>query len=165
MTRSAHAVYTIGYAGHTITSFINELEMRHIGVLLDIRRTPISRKKGFSKRALRCAVEAAGMTYIHLPQLGSPKELRVSLSTSKDYSAFFAEYRLYLSQQSQAVDHASEIAATHSTCLMCVEQHSDECHRSVVADAILANMPSKATVYHLPLAPRARGAAIAAEAV
>lgn len=88
MAQSKRQLYTIGYAGHSLESFIQILQAKHISLILDIRMTPISRKKGGSKTALSQAMEAAGITYQHLRALGSPKELRQQLSAEGNYEAF-----------------------------------------------------------------------------
>jgi uncharacterized protein (DUF488 family) len=55
-----------------------------IDVLLDIREIPISRRRGFSKTALRQTVEGAGIAYRHERRLGSPKVLRHKLRSDGD---------------------------------------------------------------------------------
>jgi uncharacterized protein (DUF488 family) len=44
---------TIGYEGREINEFVKYLKQYNISCLIDIREIPISRKKGFSKSALR----------------------------------------------------------------------------------------------------------------
>src|ERR1051326_13124 len=131
MGRNARHLYTIGYAGHTLESFIQALQAKHISVVLDIRMTPISRKKGFSKTALSQAIEAAGIHYQHLRTLGSPKELRQHLYTEGDYEAFFKAFRVYLGSQKESLHQAAELVSALPVRLMCVEQCPGECHRSV----------------------------------
>jgi len=62
-------LYTIGYEGLDISSFVEELREQKIRVLIDVRELPLSRKKGFSKSALNTVVTAAGVKYIHLRDL------------------------------------------------------------------------------------------------
>jgi len=87
------SLYTIGYAGHTIDTFVATLQQYQISALLDIRMTPISRKKGFSKTRLQMALEDANIGYYHLRTLGSPSSLRKKLYEDKDYPAFFQAFR------------------------------------------------------------------------
>ncbi|MDR1430587.1 MAG: DUF488 domain-containing protein, partial [Propionibacteriaceae bacterium] len=44
--------------------------------LVDVRQTPISRKRGLSKTALGAALSEAGIDYIHLRELGNPRDNR-----------------------------------------------------------------------------------------
>lgn len=150
MRSRKHVLYTIGYAGHTLNTFIQTLQAKHVSVLLDIRMTPISRKKGFSKSALHQALYDAGITYRHIRTLGSPAELRHSLHTNKDYNAFFASFRAYLQCQEQSLHQAAELVELEQVCLMCVEKCPDECHRSIVADAIVDTLGCGVAIQHLP---------------
>jgi uncharacterized protein (DUF488 family) len=149
MRQPKRPLFTIGYSGHTIASFIEALQAENVSLLLDIRMTPISRKKGFSKSALRQALEDSGIQYQHIRTLGSPRELRYDLYATKDYDTFFDSYRAYLADQTQSLSAAAELVTTERVCLMCVEQHSQECHRSVVAEVIADAVRSKIAVHHL----------------
>lgn len=62
----------------TLDSLIERLRAEGVEVLVDIRLNAISRKAGYSKRALAAAVEAAGIRYVHDPRLGNPKENRAA---------------------------------------------------------------------------------------
>jgi len=64
---------TIGYEGSVLPDFINTLISAGIKRLIDIREVPLSRKQGFSKRALSEALSGAGLHYAHLRALGDPK--------------------------------------------------------------------------------------------
>lgn len=150
MARQRQHLFTIGYSGYTVDSFISALQRENVTLLLDIRWTPISRKKGFSKTALRLALTDAGIRYHHLRVLGSPTELRQALYAEKDLQAFFASYRDYLNSQQSGLREAADLVTEHSVCLMCVEQCADECHRSVVAEAIKTLGRHTIQVRHLP---------------
>jgi uncharacterized protein (DUF488 family) len=150
MKRQRRPLYTIGYSGHTIDTFIATLQAQNVSLLIDIRMTPISRKKGFSKNALRQALEDSGIQYQHIRLLGSPRELRASLHEDKDYDTFFASYRAYLQHQTPSVSAAADLVTTERACLMCVEHHPHECHRSVVAKAIVDALNAQVAVHHLP---------------
>jgi uncharacterized protein (DUF488 family) len=143
-------LYTIGYSGYSLGTFIQALQDKHVALLLDIRMTPISRKKGFSKSALHQALETAGIQYQHFRSLGSPAELRRHLADDRNYSAFFTAFRQYLHSQEQSVHQAAELVATQQVCLMCVEQCPEECHRSVVAHAIAQVLDTEVCIQHLP---------------
>lgn len=50
------AFFTIGYEGRTRDEYLALLVGAAVTLLVDVRRNPISRKKGFSKRTLEPAV-------------------------------------------------------------------------------------------------------------
>jgi transcriptional regulator with XRE-family HTH domain len=66
-------LWSAGYEGRDIDSFVALLVDSRIGVVADVRLTPISRKKGFSKTRLGEALAEAGIEYTHLRGLGNPK--------------------------------------------------------------------------------------------
>ncbi|WP_405229339.1 DUF488 domain-containing protein [Lentisalinibacter sediminis] len=126
---------TIGYEGADIEQFVRTLQRARITVLVDVREFPISRRKGFSKNALRSRLEDLGIGYHHEKALGSPKELRHQLRKDWDYDYFFREYEKHLSKQSTLIDRlCGDLRG--NVALMCYERHAGECHRSSVAAAI-----------------------------
>jgi len=123
---------TIGYEKTGLDDFIASLKAEGVTTLLDIRELPISRRKGFSKRALCEAVQTAGIEYRHERGLGSPKDIRHRLYADGDYSLFFASFKTYLrSQKALLTALASELRG--GVALMCYERDPATCHRSVVA--------------------------------
>jgi uncharacterized protein (DUF488 family) len=123
---------TIGYEKTSLDDFIAALKDAGVTTLLDIREIPISRRKGFSKRTLCEAVEAAGITYRHERELGSPKDIRQRLYANGDYAQFFASFKTYLKSQ-KALLGALARELRGGVALMCYERDPSTCHRSVVA--------------------------------
>lgn len=160
--RHNHQLYTIGYSGHTSESFIHTLQSKGVRLLIDIRFTPISRKKGFSKTALAESLESVGIAYVHVRQLGSPRSLRQRLIADRDYTAFFESYREYLSEQDESLAEALELMKQSQVCLMCVEAEPHECHRDVVAHALADKISDHVVIKHIPaptaLKPKTAGA-------
>lgn len=74
--RTAGGLWSAGYEGRDIDSFLASLVGSHISAVADVRLTPISRKKGFSKTRLGEALAEAGIEYMHLRGLGNPKDNR-----------------------------------------------------------------------------------------
>ena len=86
------ALFTIGYEGRTQDEYLALLRGAGVTLLADVRRNPISRKKGFSKGTLAHGCAAVGIRYEHLPELGIASEKRKNLATQADVDALFAEY-------------------------------------------------------------------------
>jgi uncharacterized protein (DUF488 family) len=61
--------FTAGYQSHTPRTFLAMLSRNRVEVLVDVRQNPISRKSGFSKRALEDFVASRGIVYLHFPCL------------------------------------------------------------------------------------------------
>ena len=66
----APTLFTFGYEGLPIEAFIQRLRDARVELIVDVRELPLSRKKGFSKTALREHLAAAGIGYTHIPAQG-----------------------------------------------------------------------------------------------
>jgi len=121
-------LFTIGYEGTDLTDFLKTLKAAKIDVLLDIREIPLSRRKGFSKFALGQAMEAAGISYRHEKQLGSPKTIRHRLRDDGNYQQFFRDFERYLHRQLSLLE--TLIEELHgNVALLCYEKAHHQCHR------------------------------------
>lgn len=129
-------LYTSGYEGRSIESFLSTLKKHHIACLLDVREIPLSRKKGFSKTALRNHLEENDIQYIHLRQLGSPSVVRKKLKDTKNYTGFFRSMEIHLQSEQDAIDSAYRHSVQKICCLLCFEKQAEYCHRSLVAQKI-----------------------------
>ena len=135
LTTDDTKLLSIGYEGKSIECFMNVLLKNGVKVLCDVRRNPLSRKYGFSRKSLKHIAESVGILYVHVPELGIDSEDRQSLVTPEDYRALFDEYReslfsktLFLQQVYQLINNNNRVA------LMCYEQDPNFCHRTVVKD-------------------------------
>ncbi|QDU62144.1 hypothetical protein Pan216_30110 [Planctomycetes bacterium Pan216] len=129
---------TIGYGGSTVEDLLTTLTVAGIETVVDIREIPISRKRGFSKNALRDQLRSAGIAYEHFRSLGSPRELRHALRETKDYHRFFDGVAQHLRRDEPQTDLATVIALaeTRSTCLLCYCPDLTRCHRRKLLEAI-----------------------------
>ena len=132
-------LYTIGYEGKTLEKYLNELIRNNIKVLCDVRKNPLSRKYGFSKRTLQNACESLNIKYIHFPELGIISEKRQNLRTQSDYDALFCEYEnTVLEEQPNALNLLSDLVKNYKRiALTCFEASPLQCHRSKVANAVI----------------------------
>lgn len=129
------AIYTIGYEGASLDDFLRTLRQAGVTLLFDIREIPISRRKGFSKSALKQAAESAHIHYLHEKRLGSPKPIRDQLRQDHDYIAFFKHFNDYLGTQTDLLQ-ALATTLPGKVALMCYERDPDVCHRRAVAFAL-----------------------------
>lgn len=132
-------LFTIGYTGVSLDEFIVKLNESSIECLIDVREIPISRKRGFSKSALRERLEASGIKYHHFRLLGSPRSLRHEVRETEDFEKFFVSVSRHLTNadsQTQVAE-AIEMARCARSCLMCCCSDWKFCHRKCVVDEIL----------------------------
>jgi len=136
MAKRSTVLYTIGYEGTDLDAFVSRLSEFAIQRVVDVREIPLSRKRGFSKSALRKRLEEEGFEYVHSRRLGSPKELRRRLKKDNDFRSFFRAFSKYLDSNQTAIEELYEHVLDATCCLMCFERIPFKCHRSVVADRI-----------------------------
>lgn len=130
----------IGYEGLALEALIDQLQTQGVEVLVDVRLNAISRKAGYSKRALSAALDAAGIRYIHDSRLGNPKDNRAAYAetTSPDGAAARDRFRQLLSA-ADAAEGIRELAglAEHNTvALLCYEADESHCHRQQIIAAV-----------------------------
>ena len=124
--------------------------LREAGVtlLLDVRAVPSSRKPGFSKHILAASLKAAGIDYVHLRPLGTPKPGRDAVRRG-DVAAMERIYAAHMQgdEPRAALAEATALAAGRTCCLLCFEQDHRTCHRRLVAEMVTAQTGQ--TVRHL----------------
>ncbi|SEH09365.1 DUF488 domain-containing protein [Candidatus Venteria ishoeyi] len=140
-------LYTLGYEGFTLEAFINRLQAAGVTHIVDVRELPLSRKKGFSKKALSAALNDAGITYTHIKMLGCPKPLRDYLKQGGSWRTYATAFSQHLAQQTQALDDLINIACNEPVSLLCFEADFKRCHRSLVASAAVDNCQSLKIVH------------------
>jgi len=134
----AKKMHTFGYEGLNIDQFVLRLVDEGVRTVVDVRANPLSRKPGFSKRALSTHLEGAGIKYIHVVEVGCPKPVRDRYKIDRNWSIYTKGFKAYLQGQSGAIDQIAKIAAKTKICLICFEADHNFCHRSFVADAVAA---------------------------
>jgi uncharacterized protein (DUF488 family) len=134
-------VYTAGYQGHSIETFLDLLAGNRIEQLIDVRQLPFSRKPDFTKKRLQAHLEAAGIGYTHIVALGTPKPLRDDVRRTKDYQGFFEQMRALLAGQEAALQEALAIIEARRSLLLCFEADAQTCHRLTVAEELARRAP------------------------
>lgn len=129
------SIYTFGYEGLNIASYISRLKQVRIKTIVDVRQLPLSRKRGFSKRAFAEALAAADIAYVHMPTLGCPKAIRDAYKQNADWAQYTRSFLAHLKTQNAAVRELAKIARATDACLVCFEANYRECHRTFVARA------------------------------
>lgn len=142
------AVYTAGYEGKSIDSFLNSLLERGMKTIIDVRANPVSRKYGFSKNRLGYLCGKLDLNYHPMPGLGIPSKNRVGLENYASYQCLLDQYEhSILSSRSDEVTALASCMGAKSSVLVCVEEDVECCHRSRLAKAV-ANI-SGLEVIHL----------------
>lgn len=127
---------SLGYEGRSVTDLIESLRAQSVRVLVDVRLTPLSRKKGLSKTALSQALAGAGIGYVHYRQLGNPKDNREEFRQGSPASRQRYRDLLEAGPAADALRHVSELLDEGVVALLCFERDHSQCHRGVVADVL-----------------------------
>ncbi|HVN02740.1 MAG TPA: DUF488 domain-containing protein [Caulobacteraceae bacterium] len=125
---------TIGYEAATQAAVIDCLKRAGVEVLIDVRAVPSSRRAGFSKRILAASLADAGIDYVHLRALGTPKAGRQAVRAGR-VAVMEAIYAAHLAEPEAQLElgQALEIAKERPAALLCYEADAAHCHRRIVA--------------------------------
>ncbi|EJF88313.1 hypothetical protein ME1_00771 [Bartonella vinsonii subsp. arupensis OK-94-513] len=143
--------FTIGYEGKSFEDYLNQLIKNNIKLLCDVRKNPISRKYGFSKRQLEKAVNNIDIEYMHMPELGIASEKRRNLKTQKDYDRLFEDYQnTTLKNNSCAINKLYQIFLNkRRVAITCFESDVCMCHRGRIALALTQLQGWKYEIKHI----------------
>jgi uncharacterized protein (DUF488 family) len=139
---------TIGYEGCTLDGVVARLRDASVELLIDVRAVAQSRKPGFSKRQLAASLDEAGIGYVHLQGLGTPKAGRLAVRAGhpERMEVIFREHMT--SDRARAeLAQAKGLARERRACLLCFERDHKTCHRRLVAEMIVAE--TRQAVVHL----------------
>lgn len=131
--------FTVGYEHTTQAGFIAALTANNIKTLIDTRDVANSRRAGFSKKLLAASLDEAGITYLHLRPLGTPKAGRIANRAGRmdDFRRIYdASFRQPEAQL--ALLEAEDLCRANATALMCYCGDGEKCHRHIIAEALEA---------------------------
>lgn len=132
---------TVGHSTRPIDEFIALLKERGVKRLVDIRKVPLSRHNPqFNRDELPKSLSSAHIGYTHLPELGGLRHARRdSLNTGWRNLSFrgFADY-MQTPEFRVNLQELIDLAADRPTAIMCAEAVPWRCHRSLIADALVA---------------------------
>ena len=138
-----------------------------VQAVADVRRHPASRRHPhFGQRPLALALHAAGVHYVHLPELGGLREARDDSPHTALADGPFRGYADHMASDefARGLSALVRLAAAKTTAAMCAEADPAHCHRSLLADALLVRGHSVAHIVDAdPARPHALNASARAE--
>ncbi len=130
--KTSPIVFSIGYEGKSLMSFIEILLENNIAQLIDIRENPISRKPGFSKKALRKALSEAGISYKNIKDLGTDKLSRDRYKETGNIKELLKIYEKQLVKKEDYYEILKTLVNFRPSAIMCFEDDHKKCHRQSI---------------------------------
>jgi uncharacterized protein (DUF488 family) len=137
MTASPPAVWLAGYERLTLPQLIDRLAAAGVRRVIDVRDVANSRRPGFAKKLLAASLDEAGVGYVHLRALGTPKAGRDANRAGRIdefraiYERAFAEPAAQL-----ALAEAEALCRQAPSALLCYCATSGLCHRGRIGEAM-----------------------------
>ncbi|MBY0303205.1 MULTISPECIES: DUF488 family protein [Sphingomonas] len=130
-------IYTIGYEATTMAEFIAALHRAGVRRVIDVRALPLSRRPGFSKSTLAASLAEAGIGYVHLKALGTPKRGR-DAAKKGDVATLTQVYDAQLELPEAQAQAAQMLALADEmpSVLLCYECDPCHCHRTLLLQAV-----------------------------
>jgi uncharacterized protein (DUF488 family) len=135
------AILTIGHSTRTLDELVGLLRTHGVELLADVRAYPRSRRHPhFNGDTLPAALAAAGIGYRHLTALGGKREGRPDSANQGWREPAFRAYADHMDTAAFASGLATllEAAGQQRVAVMCAEAQPSHCHRSLIADALVA---------------------------
>jgi uncharacterized protein (DUF488 family) len=134
-------ILTIGHSTHGEEAFVELLQAHAVMAVADVRTIPRSRRHPhFSREALAERLPARGIRYEHFAGLGG---LRKPLKDSPNGGWRHPGFRGYADHMmtpafGEALERLIAFGETALVAVMCAEARWWQCHRQLVADALVA---------------------------
>jgi uncharacterized protein (DUF488 family) len=129
-------IFTIGYEATTMDEFIAALQRAGVERVIDVRAVPLSRRPGFSKNILAASLKDAGIDYVLLKNLGTPK-LGRDAAKKGDVATLRSVYagQLGLPEAQAEAAKMRALAEEKPSALLCFERNPEHCHRTLLLAA------------------------------
>lgn len=146
---AVYYICTIGYEGRSLDGFLRTARDMNIAKVIDVRISAKSRKKGFSRSALKDALASVCVDYIHMPELGVPQDKREYLLGARGSEKFCETYLEIIGENSAKIGDISSMMWKGRVLLLCYERNPSDCHRSALSDLIVRIFPGPVRVLHI----------------
>jgi len=137
----AEVFYTIGHSTRTLDELVAMLSAFGVSILADIRTIPKSRRNPqFNAETMRAALHRRGIGYVAVPELGGLRRARPDSPNMAWRNASFRGYADHMSTETfeSGIAQLRALNRQGTVALMCAEAVPWRCHRSLVADALVA---------------------------
>ncbi len=134
-------IWTVGHSNVKVEVLVDALRSADVQRLVDVRLVPQSRRNPqFNRDRLAATLRDGGIEYGHMPSLGgrrTPREDSTNLGLTDEGFRGFADFMATLPFES-ALRELIVGANEGPTAIMCAESAPWHCHRTLIADALVA---------------------------
>jgi uncharacterized protein (DUF488 family) len=131
----------VGHSNVSVDVLLDALRSADIQRVVDVRMFPQSRRHPqFNRERLALTLREAGIDYTHMPSLGgrrTPNEDSTNLGLKDEGFRGFADF-MATPPFERALRELLSGAREGRTAIMCAESLPWRCHRSLIADALVA---------------------------
>jgi len=135
-------LWTVGHSTRPIGKFTDVLRAHEIRLLVDVRTIPRSRHNPqFNADRLAESLKEAGLGFLHMPALGGLRKARKNSINNGWRNSSFRGYADYMQMEEfqRALEELMAYGTNTRTAIMCAEALPWRCHRSLIADALVAH--------------------------
>jgi uncharacterized protein (DUF488 family) len=137
---SATRILTVGHSTRSLDELLVLLDRHGATGLADVRTIPRSRRHPhFSREALEVSMPQHGIAYTHFPGLGGLRKPRRGSANGGWRHEGFRGYADHMQTRefSDALDALLAFATDRQVAVMCAESKWWQCHRQLIADALV----------------------------
>jgi len=141
MNSSLPVIFTIGHSTRTLDELVEILRAHGVERLVDVRTIPRSRHNPqFNREALSKALHNRHLSYRLMKSLGGLRHPRSDSMNTGWHNASFRGFADYMQTPAfeKALEKLQKLADQKPTAIMCAEAVPWRCHRSLIADALIA---------------------------
>jgi len=134
-------ILTVGHSTREWTAFVELLRAHRVERIVDVRSIPGSRHNPqFNRDTMAARLHSARIGYVYLRKLGGRRHARSDSRNMAWRNASFRGFADYMQTKEfeAGLQRLLQLAGRKRSAVMCAEAVPWRCHRSLIADALLA---------------------------
>jgi uncharacterized protein (DUF488 family) len=129
--------FTVGYEGRSLADLVELFRTARVQSVLDIRYTPLSMyRPELSKANFQRSMEVEGFDYLHVPELGVPRDVRAKAIAAGTREPIWDWYNQAVVNKYFKGNLHWFLNLGYPVAMMCVEADPKECHRHCLFNAL-----------------------------